>query len=816
MAGDRIAIPGYSRGVFIIGCAVMSFVLRWVLLGLFALAVIVPSSAGWAEEGRRSHVDVDLEQIMADPDWIGPSVENPYWRLDGGAILFQLKRVDSPVRDLHAYDLAEQAQRPVADAELATLDAPDPVFDRARARAAFVRNGDLFVRDLATGTLTQVSRGQGAVADAMFGSDDGGLLWRVGNDWYGWRFDERVVTPLAVLRAEKDPAATPEADSAREHELRLIATLARERDQRQMQRDFAEAQRRADRSRAANPIFLGDTVEIVASVLSSNARHLLVATQPKNGDRGRAGKMPKYVTETGYEEFEDVRTRVGRNPPTPHTLHLIDLSDGSRTELALDGLPGIDVDPLADLRKAAGKDALKGSRPTQWMQAQFSRDGTRAAVMLRAIDNKDRWIASLDPAQPAQPALQSVHRLTDPGWINWTFNEFGWLPGSHTLWLLSEQSGYSHLYTIAEGKPARALTEGRWEVSQPVPSADGSRFTFVCNRASPGRYELCALDLASGAVRELTAQGGVEDYVLSPDQSQILLRWSSSYLPPQLALVASDGSGARQLTDTRSEAFTQQEWIAPQFVQVPSKHGAAPIAAKLYRPQTLEPGKRYPVVMFVHGAGYLQNVWQRYPNYFREQMFHNLLVQRGYIVLDMDYRGSAGYGRDWRTAIYRQMGHPELDDYLDGIDWLVQTQQADRAKVGVYGGSYGGFMALLRAPDAFVAGAALRPVTDWTMYNHEYTSNILNTPDIDPDAYRKSSPIEYADRLKGHLLIAHGMIDDNVFYQDSVRFAQRLIELKKPNWELASYPLERHGFVHPESWYDEYRRILELFERTLK
>src|SRR5690606_38788012 len=219
------------------------------------------------------------------------------------------------------------------------------------------------------------------------------------------------------------------------------------------------------------------------------------------------------------------------------------------------------------------------------------------------------------------------------------------------------------------------------------------------------------------------------------------------------------------------------------------------------------------------GAGYLQNVSERYPNYFREQMFHNLLVQRGYLVLDLDYRASEGYGRDWRTAIYRQMGHPELEDYLDGIDWLVEHRQADRERVGIYGGSYGGFMtfmALFRKPGTFKAGAALRPVTDWSQYNHSYTANILNTPDIDPEAYRKSSPIEYAEGLQDHRLIAHGMIDDNVFYRDSVVLAQRLIELRKDKWELASYPLERHAYQQSDSWYDQYRRILELFERTLK
>ena len=116
----------------------------------------------------------------------------------------------------------------------------------------------------------------------------------------------------------------------------------------------------------------------------------------------------------------------------------------------------------------------------------------------------------------------------------------------------------------------------------------------------------------------------------------------------------------------------------------------------------------------------------------------------------------------------------------------------------------------------FHAGAALRPVTDWTQYNHGYTSNILNTPELDAEAYRRSSPILFADGLKGDLLIAHGMMDDNVFYQDSVRLAQRLIELKKEDWELASYPLERHGYVQADAWLDQYRRIFKLFERRLK
>ena len=125
-------------------------------------------------------------------------------------------------------------------------------------------------------------------------------------------------------------------------------------------------------------------------------------------------------------------------------------------------------------------------------------------------------------------------------------------------------------------------------------------------------------------------------------------------------------------------------------------------------------------------------------------------------------------------------------------------------------------MAMLTTPKEFASGAALRSVTDWAHYNHGYTANILNTPLLDSTAYAKSSPIYHAEGLQGALLMCHGMVDVNVHFQDVVRLSQRLIELKKDKWELASYPLERHGYVHPESWYDQYRRIYELFERSLK
>jgi dipeptidyl aminopeptidase/acylaminoacyl peptidase len=265
-----------------------------------------------------------------------------------------------------------------------------------------------------------------------------------------------------------------------------------------------------------------------------------------------------------------------------------------------------------------------------------------------------------------------------------------------------------------------------------------------------------------------------------------------------------------------TDEFKAYAWKDAKVISFTARDGVD-VFARIYEPTAKLKNKK--AVIFVHGAGYLQNAHKWWSQYSREYMFHNLLVDKGYTVLDIDYRASAGYGRDHRTGIYRFMGGKDLEDNVDGAKLLVSKYGIDPKKIGVYGGSYGGFitlMAMFTTPDVFAAGAALRPVTDWAAYNHGYTANILNEPQTDSLAYRKSSPIYHAAGLKGHLLICHGMVDVNVHIQDSYRLVQRLIELKKENWEMASYPMEDHGFVEPTSWMDEYKRILKLFEEKLK
>ena len=288
--------------------------------------------------------------------------------------------------------------------------------------------------------------------------------------------------------------------------------------------------------------------------------------------------------------------------------------------------------------------------------------------------------------------------------------------------------------------------------------------------------------------------------------------------------MSTSGGSIAQLTRTVPAAFTQIKWTEPKFLEIPSRDGKK-IPAKIYLPPNFnaKAKPKYPMVIFVHGAGYLQNVINGWNNYYREFMFNDLLAKKGYVVLDIDYRGSAGYGRDWRTDVYDFLGGKDYDDHIDSIDHMVANYNVNPAKVGAYGGSYGGFMAgmlAMRAPDKIAAAAALRPVFDWKNYfaaNPGYTAQRLGFPDKNPEAYKRSSPITYADKLERPLLILHGMSDDNVHVQDSIQLMEKLIRLGKTKYfEVMLYPSENHAFVRPESWTDEYERILAFFEKNLK
>ena len=427
---------------------------------------------------------------------------------------------------------------------------------------------------------------------------------------------------------------------------------------------------------------------------------------------------------------------------------------------------------------------------------------------------------------PSTGNLDLLDRQRDEAWIGgpgiggWGFSagNIGWMPDNKSVWFQSEASGYSHLYAVnMETKLKTTLTSGKFEISEATISNDKNHFYLTANKVHPGVTHFYKMPVWGGEMEQITTMEGGNEVSLSPDEKFLAIRHSQANKPWELYIQASKpGAEAIRITHSTKNEFEKYNWRIPEYITFKANDGVE-VFARLYRPE--EPEKQGRAVIFVHGAGYLQNAHKWWSSYTREYQFHNFLVDNGYTVLDIDYRASAGYGRDWRTGIYRWMGGKDLSDNVDGAKMLVEKYDVSPEKIGLYGGSYGGFitlMAMFNHPDIFKAGAALRSVTDWAHYNHGYTSNILNTPVEDSIAYVRSSPIYFAEGLEGNLLMCHGMVDDNVQFQDIVRLTQRLIELGKENWELAVYPVEPHGFTEPSSWTDEYKRIFKLFEENLK
>src|SRR5271157_3792826 len=255
--------------------------MKYFLLLIF-LATIAPGSSSIAAAAASApQPNITLEKIMADPDWIGPPVRDAYWSADGRTVYYSMKRSGSPIVDLHRIDPADGKDQVVDAAAMADADA-SAVYDRAGKRAAFVRNGDVFVRDLPTGRLTQITRTPQSKSAASFSADGRLLTYRSANDWFVHDFGSGVTAPAAIVKAEKDPNAPPKPDDLRDMQLRVFSTLKKLHDDSEVSRAHNEALQKGDATRAVMPFYLGDEVTVRDTELSPDARWLVAITEPKS------------------------------------------------------------------------------------------------------------------------------------------------------------------------------------------------------------------------------------------------------------------------------------------------------------------------------------------------------------------------------------------------------------------------------------------------------------------------------------------------------------------------------------------------------
>ncbi len=455
-----------------------------------------------------------------------------------------------------------------------------------------------------------------------------------------------------------------------------------------------------------------------------------------------------------------------------------------------------------------------------YVSTSSSHDGKYLAVDYRDDDLKHRTIKEYN-LEAGDSTV--VFRDSTQGWFAGTGITFS--PKGHTLMIKSEKDGWNHLYLVQpDGSGMKKLNHGSFEVPWAHWLNEHS-IVFASTKEDPGVRQIYTVNTRNDHVKQLTTKTGFrERFHLSPDKKHLVYKYSYFNTPWELYAIDLNRQKETRLTHTIPQRFKEIDWQKPDYIRFTGRDGSTKISMEVLKPRHLKPNKKYPVVMFIHGAGSLQNVYKGWSNhYFREYMFGQYLTAHGYYVMQVDYRQSLGYGRKFREDVEGWLGKYETHDLVDGVKYLADHySQADTSSVGIYGGSYGGFMtlyALSNAPQYFDAGAALRAVTDWKNYyydNPQYTRPRLGTPKADSAQYARSSPITYADSLSRPVLLLHGLRDANVGFKDVVEYLHRLIKSNNKHFHLMIYPTEPHGFIHPWDWYDEYRRIFKFFNHHLK
>jgi dienelactone hydrolase len=780
-----------------------------------------------------------IENIMRGPNLVGFEPSGVRWSGDSSKVYFQWKQASDPIAapmDTYVVNRDGSGLRKLTEDE-ARLAPPLGVdTNRDRSLSVFSQDGDIVVIENATGKRRQVTKTVEAETNPRFMPDGHRITYMKGGNLFVMSLDNGDTEQLTDIRAAAATGAAPAAAAtgggrgrggrgggAAPTEGAPKGTESQEYLKKE-QAEFFEVVRDREKLRVEaeaiqkklnprKPYTLQARQSINQMQLSPDGKYVLAVIAETSAST-KPDNVPSWITDSSFPEEIPGQGRVGDVLGSRH-MAVINVATGEVKMVD----HGQMATPAAQIEDGSGcgggggggRGGFAGAGPVQ-----FSDDGTKAVFPGRAHDNKSCWVFALDLAAAKARVLTEDQ---DKAWVASPGGGQGWLADNQTYYFTSERDGFNHLYEVSyDGGAPKQVTSGKFEIDRVELSHDKSTFYLTTSEGSFYERNLWSIPTAGGAHTRITKVVGGHQSVLSPDEKWVADIYSYTNKPPELFIQANQpGAAATKVTTSPAPEFNDYAWQDTPIVEIPARDGVK-VPGHFLKPANFKKGG--PAVIFVHGAGYLQNVHKWWSSgYYHEYMFHHFLMEHGYAVLDVDYRGSKGYGRDWRTGIYRHMGGADLEDNVDAAKWLVAQQGVDPKRIGIYGGSYGGFitlMAMFTTPDVFAAGAALRPVSDWALYNEGYTGNILNLPQKDAEAYKQSSPIFFADGLKGALLICHGMVDTNVHFVDTVRLVERLIELHKDNWSIAPYPVENHGFVQPASWTDEYKRIFNLYEANLK
>lgn len=446
---------------------------------------------------------------------------------------------------------------------------------------------------------------------------------------------------------------------------------------------------------------------------------------------------------------------------------------------------------IYDLEKKTTKTADVGTETDQYIpRVKWTQDPNLLCVfrMNRHQNNLDYLFVDAETGSSKVALTETDKYYID---IN---DDLTFLEDGKHFFLTSERDGYNHVYLYnMDGELVRQITDGDWEVTRLYGVNQKTKTLYYqSTESSPLERDIYSINLSGKKKTKLSTQKGTNSATFSEDFSYYILNHSSVETPPYITLNNAKGEVERVLEDNAEALKVNEQYgITPrEFFSFTTSEGVE-LNGYMIKPADFDPNKKYPVLMYVYGGPGSQNV----ANSWNHNYWFDFLAQHDYLVVCVDNRGTGFRGAEFKKMTYLQLGKYEIIDQIEAAKWLGKQSYVDEDRIGLWGWSYGGYMASLaitKGADVFKSTIAVAPVTNWRFYDTIYTERYLRTPQENPEGYDNNSPINFADKLKGNFLLVHGTADDNVHFQNSVMFSEALIQANVP-FEQAYYPNKNHG-----------------------
>lgn len=744
---------------------------RYLAPALVACAVVSSASAA----------ELTIDRLFDAPSLAGPTIVGLKISPDGSRVTYLKGKPDDKDRlDLWEYDLQHREARLLVDSKTLTHD-KEILSDEERGRRERQRTAAL-----------------SGILEYSFAPRGDALLFPLGGELYYCQLakaDQKPAVRVIPTQGFATDASISPAGG-------FVAYI---RDQNLYAYGIANKQEKALTSDGAGPIKNG-MAEFVAQEEMDRSTGYWWAPDDRHIAFARVDETPVKVTERFEIAADNVATFAQRYPAAGGAnvrvkLGVADLSSGAVTWMDL------------------GKEQDIYLARVDWLP-----DGKTLAIQRQSRDQRRLDLLFADIATGRTRVILTE---TSDTWVSLN-SDLTFLKKSREFLWTSSRDGYPHLYLYGDdGHLIRRLTDGNWSVNdfaaRAVKGIDEKKrlVYFAATEKSPTERQLYRTSLDSEEpykVHRVTQGAGVHSISMSPDTHFYIDTFTSSTQPPQVSLHATDGALMSYLAENRLDVHhPDAPYLAENSIAEIGTLTAADgqtLYYRLFKPPRFDPAKRYPAIVDVYGGPGVQRVLDNWTG----SSFTQILTRAGYVVFQLDNRGSAFRGDAFQAPIHNKLGDIEVADQVQGARWLGAQSFVDPARIGVWGWSYGGYMTLMlmfKAPEIFRAGVAGAPVTDWELYDTHYTERYLGRPQENAAGYTASSPLAYAKDLKGRLLVMHGMADDNVLFLNSTKLFRQLQDLGKP-FDVMVYPGAKHGLTRQNDGRHAYKMVKRFFDEDLK